>query len=159
MALRGIFLAIVQVVFYATLATAQCTPHNSLVFLSPVTTAPKLIATPIFADLTTPRGITFDTQQNLLVIERGLGVTAFTDKEAGCDGWFRSVVIQNINLTQGIQIDPTGQWLYVSTSGEVLRFAYDASQRTVSGQPEVIISGIPPDGGQSANFYPSRAFG
>ena len=77
-----------------------------------------------------------------------LGVTAFTDKEPGCNGWFRSVVIENADLTQGIQVDPSANVLYVSTSGEVLRFSYDATSRTVTGDPQVIIDGIPPDGGE-----------
>lgn len=138
--------------FYASLCGAQCTPHNSLTFLSPVTAAPGLTATPIFANLTTPRGVAFDSHQNLLVVERGIGVTAFTDKQPGCNGWFRSVVVQNANFTQGIQLDSDdsdtgGGSLYVSTSGEVFRYPYDAINRQVRGEPQVIVSGIPPDGG------------
>lgn len=131
-----------------SLVSAQCTPHNSLAFRSPVTPAPGLSATPIFANLTTPRGIAFDAQQNLLVIERGLGVTAFTDKQPGCDGWFRSVVLPNAALTQGIQVDGGRGLLYVSTSGEVLRYQYNSTTRTVSGEAEVIVNNIPPDGGE-----------
>ena len=126
-------------------ASAQCTPHNSLTFLSPVTVAHGLAATPIFHNLTTPRGITFDSNQNLLVVERGLGVTSFTSSDPSCDGWLRTVVIANSGFTQGIQVH--GSALYVSTSGQVLRYAYDASSRTVSGSPVVIVDGIPPDGG------------
>jgi glucose/arabinose dehydrogenase len=147
------FLAVSQALFHAWLASAQCTPHNSLAFRSPVTSATGLKAVPIFGNLTTPRGIAFDSQENLLVIERGLGVSAFSDKETECDGWFRSVIVQNANLTQGIQVDPAGEWLYVSTSGEVLRFPYNASEREVTGQPEVIVQGIPPDGGQLFKEY------
>ena len=138
---------LVHCLAYTICASAQCTPHNTLTFRSPVTAAAGLAATPIFANLTTPRGIAFDGHQNLLVVERGLGVTAFTENEPGCDGWFRSVVVQNANFTQGIQVDAAGGWLYVSTSGEVLKFAYDATSRQVHGTPQVIVNGIPPDGG------------
>lgn len=129
---------------WAARAHAQCTPHGTLAFRSPVTAAPGLAATPIFANLTTPRGITFDAAGSLLVVERGLGVTAFTPHAPACDGWFRSVVLANAALTQGIQVD--GARLYVSTSGAVLRYAYDAATRTVSGTPTVVVDGIPPDG-------------
>ncbi|EKM48709.1 uncharacterized protein PHACADRAFT_108421 [Phanerochaete carnosa HHB-10118-sp] len=137
-------LTVLQLVTSATLVHAQCTPHGALAFRSPVTTASGLATTPIFAGLVTPRGIVFDGAGALLVVERGLGVTAFVEDAPGCDGWLRSVVLQNANLTQGIQVD--GARLYVSTSGEVLRFAYDTAARRVTGEPEVIVDGVPPDG-------------
>ncbi|KIP11741.1 hypothetical protein PHLGIDRAFT_114316 [Phlebiopsis gigantea 11061_1 CR5-6] len=142
----GVLAVLVYCLAYTARTSAQCTPHNTLTFRSPVTTSAGLTATPIFANLTTPRGIAFDGYQNLLAVERGLGVTAFTENEPGCDGWFRSVVVQSANFTQGIQVDSAGGWLYVSTSGEVLRFAYDATSRQVCGTAQVIVNGIPPDG-------------
>ncbi|EIN09066.1 soluble quino protein glucose dehydrogenase, partial [Punctularia strigosozonata HHB-11173 SS5] len=126
------------------LVQAQCQPFNSLSFRSPVTAASGLTATPIFGNLTTPRGVAFDADGNLLVVERGLGVTAFTDRDSTCDGWLRTVVIANTSFTQGIAVD--GPKLYVSTSGAVLRYVYDTSTRTVNGFPEVVVDGIPPDG-------------
>lgn len=150
LALRMIFQTLGLFSLIATLvllASAQCTPHDTLTFLSPVTVGRGLVAVPIFANLTTPRGITFDPRQNLLVVERGLGITAFTSGDPSCNGWLRTIVIENANFTQGIQID--GNALYVSTSGQVLRYAYDASARAVSGSPVIIVDGIPPDGGMS----------
>ncbi|GJE86242.1 soluble quino protein glucose dehydrogenase [Phanerochaete sordida] len=137
-------IALLAAPVFAALARAQCTPHGALAFRSPVTAAPGLAATPIFANLTTPRGIAFDGGGSLLVVERGLGVTAFTEHAPGCAGWFRSVVLADAGLTQGIQVD--GPRLYVSTAGEVLRFAYDEATRQVSGEPVTIVDGIPPDG-------------
>jgi glucose/arabinose dehydrogenase len=128
-----------------SLAFAQCQPFGSLTFRAPVVTAPGLAATPIFANLTTPRGIAFDSAGALLVIERGLGVSAFTDHDTTCAGWMRTLVLADANLTQGIAVD--GPRLYVSTASAVLRYAYDASTRTVSGAPDVIVDGIPPNGG------------
>ncbi|KAI0094531.1 hypothetical protein BDY19DRAFT_913248 [Irpex rosettiformis] len=123
---------------------AQCTPQGSLSFRSPVTVAQGLSATVISANLTTPRGITIDSLGNILVIERGLGVTAFTDHDTTCDGWLRSVVVQNPSLTQGIQVHDN--FLYVSTSGEVLRYTYNPEGRNISGPPVTLINNIPPDG-------------
>lgn len=135
---------LVATIFF-TLIAAQCTPHNSLVFRSPVTTAQGLNAAVIAANLTTPRGIAIDSSQTILVIERGLGVTAFTENDLSCDGWLRSIVIEDAGLTQGIQVH--GRSLYVSSSAEVQRYAYDPDSRTVSGEPTILINGIPPDGG------------
>ncbi|KAI0789184.1 hypothetical protein C8Q75DRAFT_177587 [Abortiporus biennis] len=124
---------------------AQCIPRNSLTFRSPVTVFSGLSATPIFNNLTTPRGITINSNQNLLVVERGFGVTAFKENDSTCsNGWLRTIVIQNTEFTHRIQV--SGESLYVSTDSEILRYIYDSTTRTVIGNPVVIISGIPPGG-------------
>ena len=132
-------------------AAAQCTPHGSLTFRSPVTVAPGLAATPIFAGLTTPRGIALDSHQNLLVVERTFGITAFTDSDPSCNGWLRTVVIAGAQFTQGIQSH--GNFLYVSTDTQVLRYAYNPASRTISGSPVVIVSGIPAGGGMMPSSF------
>ncbi|KAF8909721.1 hypothetical protein CPB84DRAFT_1765299 [Gymnopilus junonius] len=115
-------------------------------FKSPVTVAPGFTANVLFSNLTTPRGITFDSKQNLLVVERGFGVTAFTLVSTPSPGWERTVVIQNPNFTQGIQVD--GSKLYVSTAGDTFLYQYDATFKSVSSQsnPITVVTGIPPDG-------------
>lgn len=137
---------LVLIISFLAFTSAQCILPGSIAFQSSVTVASGLRATLIFNNLTTPRGIAFDSEQNLLVIERGLGVAAFTYSDPSCNGWLRTVVIPNANFTQGIQIHESA--LYVSTSGQVLRYVYDAQTRTVSGSPVIIIDGIPPDGGK-----------
>jgi len=121
-------------------ATFQAT---GVPFKSPVTTAPRFSSRVLFSNLTTPRGITLDAEENILVVERGFGVTAFS---RATGGWERTVVISNPNFTQGIQI--TGDTLYVSTASDVLVYNYDASTKSVTngGVPRVLISGLPPDG-------------
>lgn len=138
-------LTLLQVLTLAARGYAQCVPHGSLAFRSLVSVTQGLDATVIAANLTTPRGITIDSLDNILVIERGLGVTAFTAHDSSCDGWLRTIVVQNPNLTQGIQVNASS--LYVSTSGEVLRYTYNAEGRNVSGTPVTLINNIPPNGG------------
>ena len=118
-------------------------------FKSPVTVAAGLSANVLFSNLTTPRGITFDTQQNLLVIERGFGVTAFTPTTVPAPGWNRTVVIQNTGFTQGIQID--GDKLYVSTATTTLIYQYNALSKSIvpNVPPISIVADIPGDGGAS----------
>ncbi|KJA23706.1 hypothetical protein HYPSUDRAFT_66098 [Hypholoma sublateritium FD-334 SS-4] len=115
-------------------------------FRSPVTVAAGLSASVIFSNLTTPRGITFDTEQNLLVVERGFGVTAFTPTTFPAPGWNRTVVIQNTGFTQGIQID--GDKLYVSTATTTFIYQYNALNRSIAPNvaPISIVTGIPGDG-------------
>jgi glucose/arabinose dehydrogenase len=131
-------------------ARAQCFPAGSLAFRSPVTTAPGLSAQVLANNLTTPRGLALDGAGHVLLVERGLGVSAFAEGADGCAGWRRSLVVNNSAFTQGIQV--VGTALYVSTSAQVLRYEYDAATRTVaSGAPVVVVSGIPPDGGLCAS--------
>lgn len=59
----------------------------------------------IFSDLTSPQGIAFDSANNLLVVERGSGITALTPTATPALGWNRTVTIQDANLTSGIQVD------------------------------------------------------
>jgi glucose/arabinose dehydrogenase len=143
-------LLITSVLLLPTIVVAQCRPYGTSAFRSPVTVAPGLAAYPIFSNLTTPRGIAFDGAGNLLVIERGLGVTAFTEDDPACAGWLRTVVIASANFTQGIQVDDAT--LYVSTSGQVIKYAYNTTTRTVSGVPTVVVSGIPANGGEYSAF-------
>ncbi|EEB88093.1 hypothetical protein MPER_14274, partial [Moniliophthora perniciosa FA553] len=44
---------------------------------------PGLTAGVVFSNLTAPRGITFDSEGNLLVVERGFGVTALSAVTGG----------------------------------------------------------------------------
>ncbi|KAF7430434.1 hypothetical protein PC9H_006141 [Pleurotus ostreatus] len=113
-------------------------------FLSPVTTAPGFAAQVIFSNLTAPRGIAFDDQDNLLVVERGLGVTAFTKTtQGGASGWERTVVISDPGFTHAIEVD--GSSLFVSTASEVRLYKYDSATKTVSGST-VVVNGLPADG-------------
>ncbi|KAF8159011.1 hypothetical protein BJ912DRAFT_1069728 [Pholiota molesta] len=115
-------------------------------FKSPVTVATGLAANVLFSNLTTPRGITFDDKHNLLVVERGFGVTAFSPTSTPSSGWERTVVIQNTGFTQGIQVD--GDKLYVSSATDTFVYRYDATTKSVASNipPFSIVTGIPGDG-------------
>jgi hypothetical protein len=85
--------------------TADTIQPPGVLFKSPVTVTPGFAAHVIFSNLTTPRGITFDSNQNLLVVEREFWITAFSPVTTPTTGWSRTVVIQSPNFTQGIQRD------------------------------------------------------
>ncbi|KAF5338104.1 hypothetical protein D9758_015381 [Tetrapyrgos nigripes] len=131
---------------WTTLIQAQTQPPGIL-FRSPVTVAPGYSARVVFSNLTSPRGIAFDsTGDTLLVVERGFGVTALSPSLTSPGSWERIVVIQNGSFTHGIEVD--GASLYLSTAGQVLRYEYDASTRSVAvGQdPQIVVDGLPADG-------------
>ncbi|KAJ6604961.1 hypothetical protein B0H10DRAFT_1886759 [Mycena sp. CBHHK59/15] len=126
---------------FATALPSTFQPQG-IPFKSPVTVAPGFSAHVLFSNLTTPRGITLDNKDNILVVERGFGITAFSPARGG---WTRTVVISNPNFTQGIQI--YDEFLYVSTAAEVLSYRYDSSCICVkSDDAHVVVTGLPPDG-------------
>ncbi|KAA1475752.1 soluble quino protein glucose dehydrogenase [Dentipellis sp. KUC8613] len=108
-------------------------------FASPVTVAPGLYARILFSNLTLPRGVAFDSHGNLLVIERGLGVSAFTPATNG-SGTLRKVVLNNTGVTHGIQVD--GDKLYISTATEAVLYKYDAAAKTVVGEGKTLVTGF-----------------
>ncbi|KAG6916267.1 hypothetical protein DXG01_007611 [Tephrocybe rancida] len=102
-------------------------------FKFPVATFQGFSAHVAFSNLTAPRGIVFDANQNLLVVERGFGVTAFTQVTSPAAGWNRTVVIESQDFTQGIQID--GRNLYISTGTAVWVYQYDIATKSVGTTP------------------------
>jgi len=100
----------------------------------------------VFSNLTAPRGIAIDANQNILVVERGLGISALTQVTSPKPGWNRTVVVENPDFTHGIQLD--GRNLYVSTGNSVLVYRYDIATKSVdtTNPPLTLIDGIPSDG-------------
>ncbi|GLB39996.1 putative pyrroloquinoline quinone binding [Lyophyllum shimeji] len=129
----------------AGLASAQFQPIGAP-FKSPVTVASGLSARVIYTNLTALGAIAFDAEQNLLAVELGVGVSAFTPVTSPSPGWVRNIVIKNPDASYGIEVD--GPRLYVSTGKDVLLYAYDASTTSiVSGfTPYPVVDGIPSDG-------------
>ncbi|KAF5354900.1 hypothetical protein D9756_005303 [Leucocoprinus leucothites] len=127
-----------------TTITAQLFQPDNVGFTTPVTVAPGLAASVIFSNLTTPRGITVDSQRNILVVERGVGITAFSRVASPSSGWERTMVIANDAFTHGIQVD--GKALYVSTASDVLSYTYDPITKVASTTPTSLITGLPADG-------------
>ncbi|RDB18555.1 L-sorbosone dehydrogenase [Hypsizygus marmoreus] len=115
-------------------------------FKAPVVVAQGFDAQVIFSNLTAPRGIAFDANQNLLVVERGFGITAFTRVSSPSAGWRRTVVIENPKLTQGIQVD--GRNLYVSSGDSILVYEYDIATTSVDAThpPYTFVGGLPANG-------------
>ena len=91
----------------------------------------------IAGGLKDPRGITVDTEGNLLVIESGKGLTAFTFGHDGCIASSK-VLIDNADLNHGITLTPDGKQLVVSSETTAWRYLYDAATQVLSNEEVVI---------------------
>ncbi|TFY70393.1 hypothetical protein EVG20_g2623 [Dentipellis fragilis] len=136
----SIFSVIAVLPLFPILASAQITfqPYGRP-FAFPVTVAPGLNARVLFSNLTLPRGVAFDSYGNLLVIERGLGVSALTPATNG-SGTLRTVVLNNTGVTHGIQVDEDK--LYISTAAEAVLYQYDAAAKRVLGEGKTLVTGF-----------------
>lgn len=90
--------------------------------------------------LSEPRGLAFDNDGHLLVVEQGTGtISSHVISEAnGCVTARDSsvVVAEGLNLNHGIWINGTA--LYASNADSVYSWAYDPAARAVSNQAELI---------------------
>lgn len=169
--LRKALLTLVLVApLYATDVIAQCQPRSNLTWSHPPTIASGVSGRVIYNGLNEPRGIKVDSESNLLVIERDVGVIALTFREAGegaCaegeEGWERKVVVPLGELNHGIDFGEGGKMLYVSTHDVVLEFAYDAKAlnatgTTDNGRPRTIVQGMGSAGGKYFSLRLYRAY-
>ncbi|KAF8062408.1 hypothetical protein FPV67DRAFT_1452256 [Lyophyllum atratum] len=138
-------LSLIPLAIFAGWASAQFQPLGAP-FKSPVTVASGLSARVIYSNLTALGAIVFDSKQNLLAVELGVGVSAFTAVSSPSPGWVRNVVIKNPDASYGIEVD--GARLYLSTGKDVLLYAYDASTKSIvpGFTPYPVVDGIPADG-------------
>jgi len=97
--------------------------------------------------LTKPRGLVFDTEGHLLVLEAGKGLTAHTIGANGCISSSKTV-IQMTQLNHGLALSPDGKTVYVSASPTAWSYDYDAKTMTATNQ-KVVVKGMNPGGHNS----------
>ena len=107
----------------------------------PGTTAAGWKAVKVAGSLTSPRGLVWDHAGNLLVVQNGKGITAYTPSADGCLGTGKTVVTQ-AGLNHGIALSPDGKTLYASSMTTVFQWTYDAATMATSGAAKTIISGM-----------------
>ncbi|KAK4062752.1 CAZyme family AA12 [Trichoderma aggressivum f. europaeum] len=84
--------------------------------------------------LTRPRGIAFDADGGLLVVQSGVGLTHLTlDDDGGTCLTVTSntTLIADPNLNHGLALSGDGKTIYVSTAESVFSFAYNSQAVTV----------------------------
>ncbi|KAG8737248.1 hypothetical protein FRC10_008398 [Ceratobasidium sp. 414] len=130
-------------VLAAPTSPGECRPLASLSFAHEPNVTSGLSTRVVYNGLTRPRGIRFDALDNLLVIDRGVGVVALSYRnDATCVGWERRLVVNNTGLNHGIEIGPGAgggnQYLYASSSDNVFRWEYDPGNVGVVGNSTTI---------------------
>ncbi|GAB1527184.1 hypothetical protein RhiTH_010359 [Rhizoctonia solani] len=143
----GSVILTVGLVSAAPTSPGECKPLSSLSFAHRPNVTSGLSTRVIFNGLKRPRGLRIDSLSNLLVVDRGVGVVALSYRnDSTCVGWEKRTVVNNENLNHGIEIGPSGggsnQYLYASTSDNVLRWEYDPSSVAVVGNPVTIASNM-----------------
>jgi hypothetical protein len=141
----------------------ECKPLSSLSFAYPPTTIKGLSAHVIFNNLTEPRGIRIDEQDNLLVIERLKGMVALTKRnDSTCVGWEKRLVISQADLEHGIEIGPIPgkkdkQYLYASSQETVYRWEYDPKNAAIVGNSTILVYNMT-NPGNFDDSNPSKSF-
>lgn len=155
--MRALFTGAVAA-FIITLATPSSADFLPIgqPFQGPVVTPPGISARVIFNKLPSVAALAFDSANNLLAVQRGIGVSVFTEVTSPA-GWERTVLIKNTNLTYGIQVDGTN--IYLSTATNILVYKYNATTRSIVPNipPFPAVVGLLPDGGVHHHDLPSSS--
>lgn len=128
---------------YISLASAQSSGQckiNSLEtsYATPVAAdgwSYRLVAT----ELSRPRGILFDTEGALIVVDTGVGLVHLELEDQGRTCLRvrkKTVLLENEDLNHGIAISKDGRTLYASTDDEVYSWSYDPSAVRLSESSE-----------------------
>ena len=126
------------------LATASCTSTLTASYSAP-SVASGYVARLVANDLSTPRGIKFDTEGALLVVESGTGITAlnFVDAGDGCVSFgSRRTVISDSMLNHGIEMSTDGSTLYASSPESVYQWNYSASTQSNISAPTTLVTNM-----------------
>lgn len=125
----------------SALAAASCPGAPAPAY--PLRVASGWSAMPVLGSLTRPRGVAVDTKGNLLVLERGKGITAHTVDGAGCVEKSK-VVVDDPNLNHGIAVHEGGKKLFASTPDVAYEWDYDAGDMEVKNRKELITGMLGP---------------
>lgn len=114
----------------ASLTSAQsCSSNKKVDYQEPVVAdgwSYRLVAD----DLRRPRGVTFDQDGHLLVVDSGVGIVRLRlqdDGETCVSVDDKSTIIEDDELNHGIALSANGEWLYASTVENVYRWRYSSS--------------------------------
>lgn len=112
---------------------------------SPPSVAPGFVAQLVARNLTAPRGIQFDSNDHLLVVEQGKGITAlgFSTSASGCiteSPDVRTTFIEDATLNHGIAIN--GSTLYASSSEAVYSWLYDPGTARNMSTPRLRVTNM-----------------
>ncbi|KAK4547346.1 hypothetical protein LTR36_001002 [Oleoguttula mirabilis] len=128
----------------SSVASASCSSTLTASHAAP-SVADGYVARLVANNLTTPRGIKFDSQGVLLVVEQNSGITALTFKDDGQDCLSlatRRTVINDTSLNHGIEISANGTTLYASSPEAVYSWDYSPMNQTNTSAPQTLIANM-----------------
>ena len=128
----------------SNIAAASCSPTLTASHAAP-SVADGYVARLVANNLTTPRGITFDSQDALLVVEQDSGITALTLVDAGKDCvsvGSRRTVINDTTLNHGITMSGDGTTLYASSPEAVYSWDYSPMHQSNTSAPRLLVGNM-----------------
>ncbi|KAK0268334.1 hypothetical protein LTR35_015628 [Friedmanniomyces endolithicus] len=127
-----------------TAVAASCSSTLTASYAAP-SVASGYVARLVANNLTKPRGIKFDSNGALLVVEQDVGITALNlaDAGQGCISVSsRRTVINDATLNHGIELSADGNTLYASSPESVYSWAYSAQSQTNTSSPKTLVSNM-----------------
>ncbi|CAA7263001.1 unnamed protein product [Cyclocybe aegerita] len=104
----------------------------------PLVAAPGWTAGTVLGGLVAPRGIKLDTLGNLLILQRGVGVTAHTLTLDGCVSSSKTV-IADTTLNHAIELNLLGTKLFASSPTTVFSWDYNPITQAATNKQTLII--------------------
>ncbi|KAK0924463.1 hypothetical protein LTR29_018159 [Friedmanniomyces endolithicus] len=127
-----------------TAIAATCSSTLTASYAAP-SVASGYVARLVANNLTKPRGIKFDSNGALLVVEQNVGITALTLADAG-QGCLsvasRKTVINDSTLNHGIELSSDGATLYASSPESVYSWSYSTQSQTNTSSPKTLVSNM-----------------
>lgn len=113
---------------------------------------PKLCLTVFASELSTARQMAFAPNGDLFVQARGQVVALFDTNgngviEEGESEAFATSVDGYPEINHGLAFDTAGAYVYASNAATIFRWPYKKGDHKTTGAPEVVVTGIPSDGG------------
>ncbi|KAJ3500222.1 hypothetical protein NLJ89_g9889 [Agrocybe chaxingu] len=94
-------------------------------------------ATPVLGRLSSPRGITIDTMGNLLVLQRGRGLTGHRLDANGCVT-STTTIISDTAINHAIEVHPDGNRIFASSSDVAWSWDYNPSTMTATNRRTLV---------------------
>ncbi|WPG99692.1 Hypothetical protein R9X50_00251100 [Acrodontium crateriforme] len=130
----------------ASSVAVTCSSTLSASYAAP-SVADGYVARLVATGLNKPRGILFDNDDQLLIVESGVGISALTINddadEAGClSASVKKRVLTDSTLNHGIQLSLDGKTLYASSASTAYSWAYDSKDQTNTSEPTTLVENM-----------------
>ncbi|TFK28294.1 hypothetical protein FA15DRAFT_701183 [Coprinopsis marcescibilis] len=146
------------VLILQVLGVAGQTPINCAGAPAPsyaMTVAAGWQSTPVLGRLRSPRGITADSRGNLLVLQRGLGVTGHQVDANGCVVGTSKTIVADTRLNHAI--DVVGNKLFASTPDIAYSWDYNPETMTATNM-KTLVTGMSNPGHNTRTIHVSRKY-